>query len=142
MKWLDLWKRHGVRFMKFGLVGGSGVIVNQGTLLILKEWLSLDYKLAGVIAIELSILTNFILNHFWTWRDRPVRGAGAFFLRMAKYNFSMIGTAALNWLILWGLTEHAGVVYWLSNLFGIGLVIILNYMIHHFWTFREKDDRI
>ena len=56
-------------FIKFGAVGGSGVIVNLGALALLRS-LGLGDNLASAIAIEISILSNFVLNERWTFRDR------------------------------------------------------------------------
>ncbi len=45
--------------IKFGVVGGSGVLVNMGLLFILTSFLSVRLEIASPIAIELSILSNF-----------------------------------------------------------------------------------
>ena len=59
-----------LRLIKFAIVGTSGVVVNLGLLYILVEWFGLYYMLAAVISIGSSVLSNFILNDKWTWRDR------------------------------------------------------------------------
>ena len=58
------------RFLKFCLVGGSGILVNEGLLFLLTEFGGLYYLWSSAIAIEASIITNYILNDFWTFRDR------------------------------------------------------------------------
>jgi len=59
-----------LRLIKFAIVGTSGVVVNLGLLYILVEWFGLYYMLAAVISIGSSVLSNYILNDKWTWRDR------------------------------------------------------------------------
>ena len=54
--------------LRFGVVGLSGVIVNQGLLMLLHGTIGAPLLLSSLIAIEVSILTNFLLNHTWTWR--------------------------------------------------------------------------
>ena len=59
-----------MRLIKFAIVGTSGVVVNLGLLYILVEWFGLYYMLAAVISIGSSVVSNYILNDKWTWRDR------------------------------------------------------------------------
>ena len=59
-----------MRFIKFSIVGSIGVGVNLGLLYILVEWFGLYYMLAAAISIGASVVSNFILNDKWTWRDR------------------------------------------------------------------------
>jgi len=61
------------RFAKFCIVGLTGVIINLGILYILKESFGFLY-FASIIAIELSIISNFILNDIWTFNDKRKQG--------------------------------------------------------------------
>src|SRR5918995_4734380 len=57
------------RFWKFALVGASGVLVNLLTLVTLVEYLDAGPTVAWIVAVGLSILSNFLLNNAFTWRD-------------------------------------------------------------------------
>ena len=57
------------RLARFLAVGASGVVVNEGILILLKK-LGFPLALSSLFAIELSILGNFALNNAWTWHDR------------------------------------------------------------------------
>lgn len=50
------------RFVRFGIVGGIGVLVNIGFYAIFHDWLGVYYLLAGAIAIKLATLNNFVLD--------------------------------------------------------------------------------
>ncbi len=63
-------KKDLIRFIQFGLVGGSGVFVNQGMLMLLEKVTDLSVAIRSPIAILVAIITNFLLNYFWTWGDR------------------------------------------------------------------------
>ncbi len=124
------------RLIKFGLVGVSGILVNNGLLYLLTEWMGLNYKLSSPIAIELSIVSNFLLNFAWTWKDR---GYKKFLPRLLKYHISAGLTAfVFNWSFLVLLTELFHLYYILSNIIGIGLGMFSNFLLNHYWTFREK----
>src|SRR3712207_9152129 len=57
------------RFWKFALVGASGVMVNNLTLITLAEYFHANKVIAWMFAVGLSILSNFLLNNAFTWRD-------------------------------------------------------------------------
>jgi dolichol-phosphate mannosyltransferase len=57
------------RFWKFALVGASGVLVNMATLVILAEYFHAHKVIAWMFAVGVSILSNFLLNNAFTWRD-------------------------------------------------------------------------
>jgi dolichol-phosphate mannosyltransferase len=61
--------------MKFGVVGGLGVIVNLG-ILGLMRWLGFSDTLASAIAIEVSIISNFVFNERWIFWARVVEYQG------------------------------------------------------------------
>ena len=60
-------------FIKFSLTGLSGVVVNLGSFHLLLQ-LGLHRYLASPIAIELSIISNFLINNYWTFADRELAG--------------------------------------------------------------------
>lgn len=129
------------RFFKFGMVGGTGVFVNSGFLFLLTERFHLDYKAAGIAAIELAIINNFIWNSLWTWNDRKANKKRHISKRFLKFNVSSGLTALIiNWGLLVLLTEFFGMYYMLSNLIGIICGTALNFAVSHFWVFKHKLD--
>jgi len=48
-------------FMKFAVVGGSGVLVNMGCFYVFTRYAGIRIEFASPMAIEISILTNFFL---------------------------------------------------------------------------------
>ncbi len=134
----SLMRRSGelIRFVKFCLVGASGILVNEGLLWLLTELGGLVYLLSSVISIESSIISNFLLNDFFTFRDRRSPGAGSRLVRLVKFNFVSLAGLLLNLGLLWLFTSVFGVYYLVSNLIGIALAFLLNYGINTLWTWR------
>jgi len=125
------------RLVKFGVVGATGVGINMGCLFVLTEFVGIPYFAGSPIAIELSILTNFWMNLVWTWRDRSE--SGTLWTKIWRYHVGAGLTAILgNYLILIGMTELFGVNYLLSNLIGIGVGTLSNYVINDVWTFKNR----
>ena len=72
-----------IRFLRFNVVGAMGVAVQIAALALLVSGAGMHYFPATAIAIELSVLHNFLWHERWTWRDRTgtnaerkVQGAG------------------------------------------------------------------
>ncbi|MBI3811928.1 MAG: glycosyltransferase family 2 protein [Nitrospirae bacterium] len=116
------------RFLKFSAVGGSGLFVNMGMLTLLAS-AGLGYLQSGIFAVETAIVTNFLLNEFWSFSDLSKRRPGVVsrLSRFLTFNLFCVGGAVINLAVLWVLTEVAGIHYLLSNLFGIGAATFWNY---------------
>jgi len=125
------------RFIKFCLVGSSGVLVNMGLLWLFTEHVGLFYLVSAAIAIETSIINNFILNDIWTFRDRRAPGMAARLVRLLKFNLVSAVGIGINVGVLWTCTEVLGIYYLLSNLCGIAAAMLWNFIINLSWTWRR-----
>jgi dolichol-phosphate mannosyltransferase len=130
------------RMLRFGIVGASGVVVNQGLLMLLHGRFELPLLLSSVVAIETSILSNFALNSRWTWKIDLGRSLRSWLLKALQYHAATVVTAfAGNVIILLGLVHLAGVDYRLANLLGIAVGSGLNYALGELWVFRDASRR-
>jgi len=109
--------------LKFVMVGLTGVFVNELFLYILYS-LTRSLVVSSVIAIELSILSNFMLNDKWTFKSRRESGL---FRRLFRYNGVAIAGLVVNVGTLIVLT-HLGLHYLLANIIGIMFGFVVNYM--------------
>src|SRR4028119_2342158 len=57
------------KFLRFGIVGFSGVFVNMGVLYVLRDILNWQLTRSLIIAAELAIINNFWWNDLWTFGD-------------------------------------------------------------------------
>ena len=130
--------KYWMRFIKFNIVGLTGVFVNQGILMLLTS-LGLYYLYSGIVAIEVSIISNFLLNDLWTFRDRR---SGHILKRLVKFNILMLIGLVINLLILYALTDLASLHYTISNLFGIGIASIARYLMSIKWTWLQPQKRV
>ncbi len=134
----SLMKRKGelIRFLKFCAVGLSGVFVNMGLLWLLTEVTGLFYLLSAAISIETSIISNFILNDYFTFRDRRSPQVKSILSRLLKFNLVSLAGLGFNMGVLWLLTEVFGIYYLLSNLCGIAVATLWNYLANTWWTWK------
>lgn len=57
------------QFLKFCIVGGSGVFVDFGITYLCKEWLRLNKYVANSLGFLCASTTNYILNRIWTFHN-------------------------------------------------------------------------
>ncbi|MFO8133300.1 MAG: glycosyltransferase family 2 protein [Thermoplasmatota archaeon] len=123
-----------VRFIKFMLVGGSGVLVNLGVLWLLTERAGLFYLFSAMFAIELSILSNYALNEVWTFHDRGEKGLRSAGARLLKFNVISSPSFPMQLGVMGILREVFGYYYLFAAVIAIGVVFIWNFFANNFWT--------
>ncbi len=113
------------RFAKFSAVGAGGVIVQTLTLAILIRSVGMHYLLATALAVEASVLNNFVWHRRWTWGDRSRSRVARTLFRFHATNgaMSLIGNLALMFLLVSGvgLNPHA------ANLITIAICSLINF---------------
>jgi dolichol-phosphate mannosyltransferase len=134
----SLIKRKGelIRFSKFCIVGASGVVVNEGLLLLLRQLVGLPLILASAVSIETAIISNFIFNNYFTFGDRSSRGIKSFLIHLVRFNMVSLIGLGLNMGALLLLTHVFGLHYLLSNLCGIALATLWNYLVNLTYTWK------
>jgi dolichol-phosphate mannosyltransferase len=112
------------RLFRFCLVGGSGVFVDMGLLFLLSDprMLGLGLTRSKIIASEMAICTNFLLNDAWTFRDlaKSAPGAKQKLRRFLGYNVICSAGVVLNVVLLNLLFNLAHVNRYVAN--GIAIV--------------------
>lgn len=117
------------RIIRFGLIGGSGIIVNMTVLALLFTVLSVPLWLASALAIQSAIITNFLGHHYYTFRSNGKKRT-----RFITFQLISMSTATVSWALLNGLalafgTEPWWIVY-AYNLLAIGAGFALNYLLN------------
>ena len=128
------WKR----VFKFGIVGLLGIVVNLGVLYLLVEYFILNKDLASPIAIEFSILNNFIWNDLWTFGSAEDQKVSSRWHRFVAFNIVSVGGAAINYGIFLVLTTWFAVYYLAAQLIGILIAFIWNFLINRRVTWTRK----
>jgi len=131
------------RFLKFGTVGGSGVLVNIGLLYLGQEYLfaaieppSMRLNVSLGLAILCATVNNFTWNRLWTWEDRNLCIGKPLLVQFGQYALSNV----LGIFLQVSLTKMLAVYihYLLANLTSIAAAGIFNYLLNDAWTFRLR----
>jgi putative flippase GtrA len=130
-----------VRFIKFGVVGFSGTLVNMGVLyvcqsILFKHVLSPQKRLhiSLSIAIFLATLNNYLWNRWWTWQDRKRSERGGFFIQMGQYYLACGVAIIIQYLVTTILAEF--IHYLIANMVAIVISAVFVYIINDIWTFN------
>ncbi len=83
------------RLLKYAVVGGLGTGVNEGVVLVTTKFIPISLSLA--LAIEVSILFNFVLNDLWTFSDRRI---GSVWKRLGKFHLSSLSGGAVQYVVV------------------------------------------
>jgi putative flippase GtrA len=126
------WRSTVTRWLKFNLVGGIGIAVQLLMLALLKTGLHLDYLFATALAVEITVIHNFLWHERFTWADR----AGAGFRRFLRFNLTTgLFSIAGNLLLMKLLVGFAHVNYLLANGITITACSVVNFLVSDGFVF-------
>ncbi len=128
------WKK----IFKFGIVGITGIIVNQGLLILLREYAGLPIPVASILAIQMAILNNFIWNDRWTFKERQQQKLPSWWHRLLAFEAVSAGGAIINFAILNVMVLFLATDYRIANIIGILLGFVWNYMVNRRFTWTGK----
>ncbi len=131
-------KKRALRFIKFGVIGASGIVVNTAALWLFHRQLGLALFMASPLAIALAIFNNFSWNDRFTWSENRHQRKYSYGHRLWKYYVSASLGGLINYVILLMLTELFGMNYLISNLLGIWAGMVSNFLLSEFWVFQSK----
>jgi putative flippase GtrA len=120
-----------LKFIKFGVVGFSGLLVDFGLTWVFKEKCKSNKYIANSIGFCVAASTNYILNRIWTFEsenENITREYLSFFI------ISLAGLA-LNNFIIFLLNDKVKMHFYLSKLIAIIIVTIWNFGMNYFFTF-------
>jgi putative flippase GtrA len=121
------------KFLRFGIVGFSGLFVDFGFTYLLKERLKVDKFVSNGVGFMLAASSNYILNRIWTFQSTNPNVAveyGEFIL------IAVIGLI-INTLILWVLVTRLNMNFYLSKVLAIAVVTIWNFGANLLFTFNQ-----
>jgi dolichol-phosphate mannosyltransferase len=129
------------RFLRFGVVGFSGVFVDMGIFYILRNVLGFGLTRSAIFSSEVAIINNFLWNDLWTFRDISKRqpGNSQRFKRLLKFNAICLMGLILNVLLVNLMFNVFGMNEYLAKLIAIATVTMWNFWINMKLSWRVTD---
>lgn len=127
------------KFVKFGLVGASGMVVHFAVLYFFREIVGLNDLVANTIGFITAATTNYFLNRWWTFRSQEKQVA----VEYLKFILvSVIGLGINNgtlWLGSKLLPEwNDDWRFYVLWVFAVGVTTLWNFFGNMLFTFKQK----
>lgn len=128
------------RFVKFGIVGVSGTLIDFSITWLCRDIFGFPDLIANAIGFVVAATTNYILNRIWTWHSTE-KNVGIEYLKF--FAVSVIGLL-LNTLILFllkgfDLFDSPDLNFWSAKVGATLIVMLWNFFANNFFTFKKKS---
>lgn len=127
-----------IRFVKFGVVGGTGFVVNYVGLELLKR-VGLSTYFATLYATEAAIISNFIFNNIWTFKDKTITKFKDVIIQFIKFNLTSLFAVIVQPLIVTLATKlfsDTSIVRFGGLLAALVIVLIYNYTVYNLFIWK------
>jgi len=122
-----------LKFLKFCIIGFSGMIIDFGTTWILKEKVKINKYIANSCGFILAASSNYLWNRVWTFKSHN-SNIGTEYFSFIFISFIGLG---LNNLIIWILSDKMKWNFYLSKIIAIGIVTLWNFGMNFVITFHR-----
>ncbi|MBS1681179.1 MAG: GtrA family protein [Bacteroidetes bacterium] len=121
------------KFLKFGVVGMSGMLVDFGITYLFKEKIKINKYIANTLGFFSAASSNFIFNRIWTFEssDPEITPQYLWFLLIA-----VVGVMFSN-AIIYLLHGRFKWNFYFAKLISIGVVLFWNFFANYFITFAN-----
>jgi putative flippase GtrA len=120
------------KFLKFGITGLTGMVIDFSITFLLKEKLKVHRYLANSAGFTAAATSNYFLNRIWTFQSsnpRVITEYGSFFI------ISLIGLG-INNLFLYIFEKKFK--FYMAKLFAIGVTMLWNFFANYYITFSVR----
>lgn len=143
------WSRKAKTFIKFGLVGVTGTIVDFAFYKFFIKAFGYPPATAKGFSAEIAIINNFVWNNFWTFRYRKTKTN--LWQKLVIFNVVSLGGLAIGVLIVKllhtiygdGFVVWGGVRLAYNNFYffaTIPPVMLWNFIVNHYITWRHHEE--
>ena len=157
--------RESKQFIKFGIVGFIGFVVNAAGIEVFRalpviEGLADNFShfagvpILGLLAApaswsaaggaELAIISNFTLNNIWTFKEKKITQALKLFFKFLQFNLTSIGAVIIQFVAVGGATLFFGDTLMVRQVsFSLALIFLIvpyNYLMYTrvIWKTHKK----
>jgi putative flippase GtrA len=120
-----------LQLVKFGLVGGSGYLINLAVFAVLAETLGVHHVLAAVGAFGVAVTNNFLLNRHWTF----AAGDGHAGFQAMRFFAVSIAALTINLIALEALVTQASLGDLAAQAIAVAIAMPFNFVGNKLWTF-------
>ena len=120
-----------LQLVKFGLVGGSGYLINLSVFAVLAEALGVHHVGAAIGAFCVAVTNNFLLNRHWTF----AAGDGHAGFQAMRFFAVSIAALTINLIALEALVSEASLGDLPAQAIAVAIAMPFNFLGNKLWTF-------
>lgn len=121
------------QFIKYFVVGFSGLFLDMATLVFFKEFVGLNATVAVVCNQSITLTYNFLLNKYWSFKNKEM---------LQKQIVRYLVLAIFNYLFSVGMMYLFNHIYEfdyrLVRLATIAVMVFWNFFLYKYWVYREE----
>lgn len=130
---------YAAQLRRFVVVGSIAAGVQMVLLWLLVDFGSLNYLVGAVIAIEATIILQYLMNNAWTFRSVKLTGRRDFFQGLLKTNIVRGSAIPIQLSILFLLVEWQHVGYLPANAIAIVVSGVYRFVLDAQWTWGQAN---
>jgi dolichol-phosphate mannosyltransferase len=119
------------QLLKFGLVGGSGYLINLGVFAFLSGNLGVHHLVAAVGAFVVAVSSNFFWNRHWTF----AAGHGHAGFQAARFFAVSLAALLINLVVLEALVGGTSMGELAAQAIAVAVAMPFNFLGNKLWTF-------
>ena len=124
------------RFLLFGLVGGTGVLVHFAVLSLLLKGAAVSFNTSQTVATVVAMTTNYLFNNWLTYRDKRLHGIRWWKGLVSFYVVCSLGAIANVGIASVLFERHY--LWWIAGLAGIVVGTVFNFAMTSVFTWKRK----
>jgi putative flippase GtrA len=120
-----------IQLAKFGLVGGSGYLINLAVFAVLAGSLGIHHVAAAIGAFCVAVTNNFVFNRYWTFGP----GEGPAHFQAARFFAVSLASLGLNIALLELMISNHLTGELTAQAIAVAVAMPFNFLGNKLWTF-------
>lgn len=123
------------QFVRYSAASAIALVADMSILFGLTEWAGMYYLLSATIGFSVGAIIAYLFSITWCFTHRSCSNA-----RLEFVIFVIIGVAGLvlNNVLMWSLTDLAGLFYMYSKILTSGAVFMFNFLMRKKLLFTPR----
>lgn len=122
-----------LQLLKFGIVGGSGYLINLGVFALLAGSFGFHYAAAAIASFGVAVTNNFLWNRHWTFSASD--GHPGF--QAIRFFTVSVASLLINLAVLEVLIVEASLPDLTAQAIAVALAMPFNFVGNKLWTFAN-----
>jgi dolichol-phosphate mannosyltransferase len=119
------------QLLKFGIVGGSGYLINLLVFALLADKLDVHHAIAAVGAFCVAVTNNFVWNRYWTFGPGEKRAS----FQAVRFFAVSVASLLINLAVLEALVAGAEMGDLSAQAIAVAVAMPFNFLGNKLWTF-------